>query len=118
MDVTRDGQPVDGRFDVNKYTAWAELAEKSFPAGGAEYPVGHGEHQPVEIDKGLERNQFDTVFALRFGGIREGIGNRRRNAEFAQFRSDVGNTAVAEIDVAALQRLLEASGAYLGRDVN
>ena len=28
------------------------------------------------------------------------------------------NTAVAEIDVAALQRLLEASGAYLGRDVN
>jgi FAD-dependent oxidoreductase family protein len=28
------------------------------------------------------------------------------------------NTPVAEIDVAALQRLLEASGAYLGRDVN
>lgn len=27
------------------------------------------------------------------------------------------NTAVAEVDVAALQRLLEASGAYLGRDV-
>ena len=28
------------------------------------------------------------------------------------------DTAVAEVDVAALQRLLEASGAYLGRDVN
>jgi len=28
------------------------------------------------------------------------------------------NTAVAEVDVAALQRLLQASGAYLGRDVN
>jgi len=28
------------------------------------------------------------------------------------------NTAVAEIDVAAVQRLLEANGAYLGRDVN
>src|SRR5437870_323274 len=28
------------------------------------------------------------------------------------------DTAVAEVDIAALQRLLEASGAYLGRDVN
>src|SRR5262245_56322117 len=83
MDVTRNGKRVDGRFDVNEYTAWAELPKELPPAGANKDPVRHGQHHPVETDKGFKRNQLDAVFPFRFGRIRKRIGDRRRYAEFS-----------------------------------
>jgi hypothetical protein len=63
------------------------------PARLAKDPVRHGEDQSVQFDERFAWNQLDPVFTLGLGGVGEGIGYHRRNAEFAQF----GDTAVAQV---------------------
>src|SRR6266478_290513 len=76
------------------------------------YPVGYCQDQAVELGEAFERNQLDAVFALRFGRVRERIGNQCPDAEFAQARDDIWDAAVAQIGYILLEG--DADNADLG----